>query len=113
MEATLTHQVMDERREYGEPHARARSPGRAGAKGAGARHARVNGPPKSAPPCGGATILMNCQKTIEVYQKVEKLRSYKCVTYISTDKNLADPFTKGLPRNVIEIASREMGMRPE
>ena len=53
MEATLTHQVMDERRECGEPHARARSlasprlawpglagPGRAGAKGAGARHAR-------------------------------------------------------------------------
>jgi hypothetical protein len=25
MEATLTHQVMDERRECGEPHARARS----------------------------------------------------------------------------------------
>jgi len=53
MEATLTHQVMDERRECGEPHARARSlasprlawpgragPGRGGAKGAGARHAR-------------------------------------------------------------------------
>jgi hypothetical protein len=43
MEATLTHQVMDERRECGEPHARAcslTSPGRAGAKGAGARHAR-------------------------------------------------------------------------
>ena len=58
MEATLTHQVMDERRECGEPHARARSlasprlawpglawpgrggAGRGGAKGAGARHAR-------------------------------------------------------------------------
>jgi hypothetical protein len=45
MEATLIHQVMDERRECGEPHARARSPrlagpGRGGAKGAGARHAR-------------------------------------------------------------------------
>jgi hypothetical protein len=45
MEATLTHQVMDERRECGESHARARSPrlawpGLAGAKGAGARHAR-------------------------------------------------------------------------
>ena len=40
MEATLTHQVMDERRECGEPHARARSPGLAGVKGAGARHAR-------------------------------------------------------------------------
>jgi hypothetical protein len=34
------------------------------------------------------------------------------VTYIWTDKNLADSFTNGLPRNVIEIASREMGMRP-
>jgi hypothetical protein len=45
MEATLTHQVMDERRECGEPHARARSPrlawaGRGGAKGVGTRHAR-------------------------------------------------------------------------
>ena len=53
MEATLTHQVMDERRECGEPHARARSlasprlawpgrngAGRGGAKGVGARHAR-------------------------------------------------------------------------
>jgi hypothetical protein len=40
MEATLTHQVMDERREYGEPHARARWPGLGGAKGAGTRHAR-------------------------------------------------------------------------
>jgi hypothetical protein len=42
MKATLTHQVMDERRECGEPHARAlarlASPGRGGAKGA--RHAR-------------------------------------------------------------------------
>jgi hypothetical protein len=37
MEATLTHQVMDERRECGELHARARL---GGAKGAGARHAR-------------------------------------------------------------------------
>jgi hypothetical protein len=28
MEVTLTHQVMDEGRECGEPHTRARSPGR-------------------------------------------------------------------------------------
>jgi hypothetical protein len=40
MEASLTHQVMNERRECGEPHARARSPDLGGAKGAGARHAR-------------------------------------------------------------------------
>ena len=32
--------------------------------------------------------------------------------YIQTSKNLADPFTKGLSRNVIDNASREMGMRP-
>jgi hypothetical protein len=44
MEATLTHQVMDERREGGEPHARALArlvwPGLAGATGARPRHAR-------------------------------------------------------------------------
>jgi hypothetical protein len=44
MEATLTHQVMDERRECGEPHARALArlawAGRGGAKGVGARHTR-------------------------------------------------------------------------
>ena len=34
------------------------------------------------------------------------------VIYIQTDKNLADLFTKGLSRNVIESASRDMGLRP-
>jgi hypothetical protein len=47
-------------------------------------------------------------------KSVRKLRNSGVisVTYISTDKNLADPFTKGLPCNVIEITLREMGMRP-
>jgi hypothetical protein len=47
-------------------------------------------------------------------KSIRKLRNFGVigVTYISTDKNLADAFKKGLPRNVIEIASREMGMRP-
>jgi hypothetical protein len=64
MEATLTHQVMDERRECGEPHALARSlaspglawPGQGEAgRRARAHDMRVNGPPKSGPsPCGGA-----------------------------------------------------------
>jgi hypothetical protein len=31
---------------------------------------------------------------------------------IHTEKNLANPFTKGLPRNVINVASKEMGLRP-
>jgi hypothetical protein len=45
---------------------------------------------------------------------VRKLRNSKVITvsYVQTDKNLADPFTKELSQNVIEIASREMGMRP-
>jgi len=45
---------------------------------------------------------------------VRKLRNSReiAVAYVQTDKNLVDPFTKGLSRNVIEIASREMGMRP-
>jgi hypothetical protein len=44
---------------------------------------------------------------------VRKLRNSGVITvsYIQTDKNLADPFTKWLSRNVIEIAFREMGMR--
>jgi hypothetical protein len=51
MEATLTHQVMDARRECGEPHARAlarlASPGLDGAgRRARAHDIRVNGPPK-------------------------------------------------------------------
>jgi hypothetical protein len=60
MEATLTHQVMDERRECGEPHARARSPRRVSpGRGEGHGHdMRVNGPPKSDPsPCGGAATV--------------------------------------------------------
>jgi len=45
---------------------------------------------------------------------VRKLRNSEVITvaYVQTEKNLADSFTKGLSRNVIEIASREMGMRP-
>jgi hypothetical protein len=47
-------------------------------------------------------------------KSVRKLRNSGVITvaYVQTDKNLAGPFTKGLSRNVIEIASREMGLRP-
>jgi hypothetical protein len=47
-------------------------------------------------------------------KSVRKLRNSRVitVTYIETDKNLADPFTKGLSRSVIDSASREMGLRP-
>jgi hypothetical protein len=47
-------------------------------------------------------------------KSVRKLRNSGVITvaYVQTDKNLAYPFTKGLSRNVIEIASRKMGLRP-
>jgi hypothetical protein len=32
--------------------------------------------------------------------------------YIHTKKNLPDPFTKGLSRNVIDATSKEMDLRP-
>ena len=45
---------------------------------------------------------------------VRKLRNSGVIAldYVHTSKNLADQFTKGLSRNVIDIASSEMGLRP-
>ena len=47
-------------------------------------------------------------------KSVRKLRNSGVIAldYVHTSKNLADQFTKGLSRNVIEAASREMGLRP-
>ena len=80
-----------------------------------------------------SAILINCDNQTEIVKvnsakdnakssrhvkrrlkSVRKLRNSVVisVTYISTEKNLADPFIKGLSRNVIGGASREMGMRP-
>jgi hypothetical protein len=53
MKVTLTHQVMDERRECREAHTLARLGG-AGQR-ARAHDMRVNGLPKFSPPCRGAT----------------------------------------------------------
>ena len=79
------------------------------------------------------TILMNCdnqtvivkvnsakdnaKSSRHVKRRLKSVRKFRnsgviSVTYISTEKNLADPFIKGLSRNVIGGASREMGMRP-
>jgi hypothetical protein len=47
-------------------------------------------------------------------KSVRKLRNSGVISldYVHTSKNLVDQFTKGLSRNVIESASREMVMRP-
>jgi hypothetical protein len=45
---------------------------------------------------------------------VKKIRNSRVITldYIHTEKNLTDPFTKGLSCNVIDVASKEMDLRP-
>ena len=34
------------------------------------------------------------------------------VSYVKTENNLVDPFTKGLSQNEIFVMSKDMGMRP-
>ena len=58
---------------------------------------------------------MKSNKHIRMRLKaVRKLRNSGVIAleYVHTAKNLADPFTKGLSRVVIDNASTEMGMRP-
>jgi hypothetical protein len=47
-------------------------------------------------------------------KSVRKMRNSGVITldYIHIEKNLADPFTKGLSHNVIDTAFKEMGLRP-
>jgi hypothetical protein len=47
-------------------------------------------------------------------KSIRKMRNSGLITidYIHTEKNLVDPFTKGLSRNVIDAASKEMGLKP-
>jgi hypothetical protein len=47
-------------------------------------------------------------------KSVRKMKNSEVIAldYIHTSKIFADPFTKGLLRNVIDYASKEMGMRP-
>jgi len=47
-------------------------------------------------------------------KSVRKLRNSGVIAldYVQIAKNLADQFTKGLSRNVIDSASSEMGLRP-
>ena len=79
------------------------------------------------------TVLMNCENqtmiakaksskdnmksTKHIRRRLKSDRKSRhsgviALDYIQTAKNLADPFTKGLSRIVIENALREMGMRP-
>jgi hypothetical protein len=54
---------------------------------------------------------MTHQKMVKVCRENEKLWVIT-LDYIHTKKNLADLFTKGLSRNMIDAASKEMSLRP-
>jgi hypothetical protein len=79
------------------------------------------------------TIIMNCDNETVIIKvnsskdnmkssrhvkrwlkSIRKLRSSEVIAldYIPTTENLADQFTKGLSRSVIDDASRELGLRP-
>ena len=59
----------------------------------------------------------NMQSTRHVKRWLKSARKLKnsgviALDYVHTSNNLADQFTKGLSRNVIEGASRELSLRP-
>jgi hypothetical protein len=47
-------------------------------------------------------------------KSVRKMRNFGIITldYIHTEKNLSYPFTKGMSHNVVDVASKEMSLRP-
>ena len=73
--------------------------------------------------CDNQTVIIkvnsskdNMKSTRHVKRRlksVQKLRNSRVIAldYVHISKNLADQFTKGLSRNVIDGASREMGLR--
>jgi hypothetical protein len=59
----------------------------------------------------------NMKSTRHVKRHLKTVRKVKnpgviLLDYVHTSKNLTDRFTKGLSRNVIEGALRELGLRP-
>jgi hypothetical protein len=52
--------------------------------------------------------VKRCIKLVRHLRNTEEI----IVEYINTSRDLADPFTKGLARAVIDGASREMGSKP-
>jgi len=74
--------------------------------------------------CDNQTVIIkvnsskdNMKSSRHVKRRLKSVRKMKnsgviALDYIQTAKNLADQFTKGLSRNVIDNASLELGLRP-
>ena len=59
----------------------------------------------------------NSKSNKHIQRRLKSVRKMKnsgviAVSYVRSESNLADPFTKGLPRNAIYVVSKNMGMRP-
>jgi hypothetical protein len=46
-------------------------------------------------------------------KSIRKMKNSRVIvlSYVKSENNLEDPFTKGLPRNVISVISKNKGMR--
>jgi hypothetical protein len=74
--------------------------------------------------CDNQTVIIkvnsskdNMKSTRHVKRRLKSVRKLRntgviALDYVNTSKNLAHQFTKGLSRNVIEGALRELGLRP-
>ena len=74
--------------------------------------------------CDNQTVLIkvtstkdNSKSSRHVKRRLKSVRKLKnsgviTVNYIRSEKNLADPFTKGLARTAISLANMDMGLRP-
>jgi len=74
--------------------------------------------------CDNQTVVIkvnsskdNIKSTRHVKRQIKSVRKLRnsgviSLDYVHTSKNLVDQFTKGLSHNVIEGASRELGLRP-
>nr|AAM01037.1 Putative polyprotein from transposon TNT [Oryza sativa Japonica Group]AAP52781.1 retrotransposon protein, putative, Ty1-copia subclass [Oryza sativa Japonica Group] len=74
--------------------------------------------------CDNQTVIIkvnslkgNMKSSRHVKRNLKSIREQKnsgviALDYVQIAKILADQFTKGLSRNVIDSASREMGLRP-
>ena len=56
----------------------------------------------------------NSKSNKHIKHRLKSVRKMKnsgviAVSYVRSESNLADPFTKGLPRNAISVASKNMG----
>jgi hypothetical protein len=59
----------------------------------------------------------NMKSSIHIKRRLKSIRKMRnsgviTLDYIHTEKSLEDPFTKGLSCNVIDVASKKMGLRP-